>query len=725
MYFAAVALVGATLGQPVGNTSPAAAPVPMLQDYHFYAERDIKLPIKYEKARNTIRQVLLYVAVNGENTWYQEGAVSPDRDHFIYKAKDDGVYWFTIVIEDLQGHRDITDITKTTPDMKVIVKTTKPRIQLTDTPERVGDSITIKWVINDKYPNDNATKVHFKPVGAPNDAWREVSIHPTSKNGVMFSAGTLEPIIVRVTGYDMALNKAEITYQFEGATRTAPAASTTVAATGQTAGPISPAAPTVPSSSPTGPVPPVKPASPAPQTPATPVMSQPDSLSPVPPPAPSAPVAPVVATSPVTPPATGPVSPAGGAASPPPVAPSVPNSVESLAAPHTTSTPMPTMSAPVMPPAPTPTHTPSVVGSSTPAMPAAPVMPAMPPPPSTSTPTVSGSLTANVNLPVGTLNVSASTPLPQTSQSSPSSPAAPVNVGIGVNIGSAPSTNTAAMAPIESRQTVVPALSLGNGASSTGNQTPLAAWTGSISAPANQELPHALVINYLTFDLAYEVESRGPSGISRVDLWVTRDDGRTWLKWSQHDGKGPNIRVNLNLPSNPQPEGMYGFRIVPVSGAGLSEREPAAGDAPDLRVIVDVTPPQLDLFSPVSDPASPDTLIIQWKASDKNWAEDPITIEWSDRPTGPWQPVAVGNDVVQTVGGASPPVLRRLPNTGQYAWHVPAGLSPRVYLKVSARDAAGNVREVITRDPILIDLVKPKGKINGIVPPPTTSLTRQ
>ena len=52
---------------------------------------------------------------------------------------------------------------------------------------------------------------------------------------------------------------------------------------------------------------------------------------------------------------------------------------------------------------------------------------------------------------------------------------------------------------------------------------------------------------------------------------------------------------------------------------------------------------------------------------------------------------------------------------------MPAGLPPRVYLKVTARDAAGNVKEVVTRDPILVDLVKPRAKISGIVGPAGTA----
>src|SRR4029079_18300164 len=93
MNFAAVALVGVTLGQP-------AAPAP---DYYPLNSKNIKLPVKYEKDRKSIRQVKLYVARNGENTCYQEAAVPPDRDSFTYVAKEDGVYWFTMVEEDLKG----------------------------------------------------------------------------------------------------------------------------------------------------------------------------------------------------------------------------------------------------------------------------------------------------------------------------------------------------------------------------------------------------------------------------------------------------------------------------------------------------------------------------------------------------------------------------------------------------------------------------------------------
>ncbi len=233
-------------------------------------------------------------------------------------------------------------------------------------------------------------------------------------------------------------------------------------------------------------------------------------------------------------------------------------------------------------------------------------------------------------------------------------------------------------------------------------------------APA-AELTRLQVVPTLRFDLNYQVDQRGPSGIQRVDLWATRDDGRTWVWWSQHPGNDPTVRVNLGIPSNTQPEGPYGFRLVPVSGAGLSDGTPAPGDAPDIRLVVDVTAPVLRIFPPSSDPADPTALILQWEATDRNFGDDPIALEWSDTPTGPWRPVAGAADgpVVQ-VGAVGPTVARRVANTGRYAWRVPPGLPPRVYLKVTARDAAGNATEQVTREPLLIDLTKPRARITGI-----------
>ena len=247
--------------------------------------------------------------------------------------------------------------------------------------------------------------------------------------------------------------------------------------------------------------------------------------------------------------------------------------------------------------------------------------------------------------------------------------------------------------------------------------SPLAVSNSPSGPPASGNLPPAQIINVTRFDMAYEVEQRGPSGVSRVELWVTRDDGRTWHRWSQVERADSPLTVELDNRMNPQIEGLYGFRIVLSSGAGLSKGPPVAGDVPDLRVDVDITPPLVKIYEPLPDPNQKDTLILRWEASDRNMAADSITLEWSESPNGPWQSVVASVPAPPGIPGSP---ARRLANTGSYAWHLPTTMpSHRVYLRVTARDAAGNVAEARTPQPILVDLNKPVAHIQGIIGTPT------
>lgn len=231
------------------------------------------------------------------------------------------------------------------------------------------------------------------------------------------------------------------------------------------------------------------------------------------------------------------------------------------------------------------------------------------------------------------------------------------------------------------------------------------------------EVANVPVVNFTKFDLQYQIEN-GPSGVSRIDLYATRDDGRTWAKWSQHDGRETPLRVSVDGRGNQQVEGDYGFRMVPVSGAGLSDGPPAAGAPPEVRVHVDVTPPVLTAYQPTADPAQRNTLLLHWKATDRNFGRDPIAIEWSEHPAGPWKSVTAGDAVVPVAGGQGV-APNRIPNTGTYPWALPAGLAtPKVYLRFTAWDAAGNKSEAVTPEPVLVDLTKPRAKIHGIVGAP-------
>ncbi len=546
-----------------------AAGQPPAADFYPITNRTFKLPINYAKERAGIRQVQLFVSRDQGATWAQEAEMPPDRDFFAYVAKDDGVYWFNMVVVDMKGGRDPLDLTKEPPAMKALVDTVKPAVRVTDA-QRAGGDVEVRWQVEDKNPDDAATKVAYRPAGS-DGLWQEVTVPATSRTGVRFKPGLAGPVVVKVSVADLAGNKGE-------AEKEIGAAGGELASTSFSAGAVPPVMP--------HPVPPV---------------------SAVPPPSPAPPFD----------------------LGPPPV---------------------------VTPPA--------VVGMTPPPAPA--FVTPTPPAPAPGGPTYLASGQGKM------------TPDPVE----------------WTNVKPAGSTTATAL---------------------PGNALAVGSGVGPVSAPAG-DANRAQVVNTPRFDLAFEVDARGPSGISRVDLWVTRDGGRQWLRWSEHDGRGP-VRVALDVPGNGQVEGPYGFRLVPVSGAGLSDAAPVPGTPPDLNVVLDVTPPLVKILPPASDPGQPDTLVVQWEATDRNLGDAPIVLEWSDAPAGPWRPLGGAPEAGVVTASNTAPSAARLANSGRFAWRVPANLpTHRVFLKVTARDLGGNVTEVMTREPLLVDLVKPRARIQGIVP---------
>jgi hypothetical protein len=213
----------------------------------------------------------------------------------------------------------------------------------------------------------------------------------------------------------------------------------------------------------------------------------------------------------------------------------------------------------------------------------------------------------------------------------------------------------------------------------------------------NSGRPVGQVTNNRRVTLEYEVAKIGPSRVGSVELYVTRDDGLTWARLSgEHgvpgDGRGQELRrtISVDLPD----DGVYGFHLLVKSGAGLSKPAPRSGDAPQMRLELDTKLPTAELYRPELNPAAADALLISWKAGDKNLSENPIRLQWAERPTGPWE----------DIGGPA------LANTGSHSWRVGGNVPPKVYLRLSVRDNAGNIAVAETPEPILVDLSTPEVK---------------
>jgi hypothetical protein len=220
-------------------------------------------------------------------------------------------------------------------------------------------------------------------------------------------------------------------------------------------------------------------------------------------------------------------------------------------------------------------------------------------------------------------------------------------------------------------------------------------------------LPPLRIINKRQAKLDFEVAKFGPSGLGSVDVYVTTDEGATWERMPGDanlslppTGGAPGVspvKGSLMVPLAREAT-IYGFYIIVKSRAGLGKAPPRNGDPPQIRLEADTTLPEAELYSPQPDPNQHDVLVLTWKASDHNLTATPISLEWAEHKDGPW--FYIGDP--------------ELPNTGTFPWQVPSKAPPKVYLKLTVRDKAGNQAVAQTNEPILVDLSVPEVSFIGL-----------
>jgi hypothetical protein len=212
-----------------------------------------------------------------------------------------------------------------------------------------------------------------------------------------------------------------------------------------------------------------------------------------------------------------------------------------------------------------------------------------------------------------------------------------------------------------------------------------------------QMLPRGVrprMVNRRRFEMEYDVSSIGPEGIGKIELWGTRDGGRTWnLFQVDNDNRSP-IVVNVNA------EGLYGFRMVVETSTGLRGTPPGSGDLPEVWVGVDTNKPQAKLWIADAPTAvRPCELSIRWNADDEMLAARPVSLSFSDSPTGPWSTIAAG-----------------LENTGRYDWRLDNRVPDSIYVRLEVRDEAGNSLVVDTPEAVSVARIRPQGRILNVRP---------
>ncbi len=182
-----------------------------------------------------------------------------------------------------------------------------------------------------------------------------------------------------------------------------------------------------------------------------------------------------------------------------------------------------------------------------------------------------------------------------------------------------------------------------------------------------------------SFDIEYTVNDDAlPLG--SVQLWYTQDHGQSWFEFGlDEDRQSP-------MPFDAPGEGPFGFFFVLTNSTGASSAPPRPGDTPHQQVLVDFSPPVVQLH-PLRQTISLGQTVVQirWTAIDSQLTARPIEMVYRRPPDDSWLPVV------------SDPVA----NTGRYDWRVPEGVSGAIAVRVTVTDQGGHRTE---SDPQTIEL---------------------
>lgn len=199
------------------------------------------------------------------------------------------------------------------------------------------------------------------------------------------------------------------------------------------------------------------------------------------------------------------------------------------------------------------------------------------------------------------------------------------------------------------------------------------------------------------FKLQYAIDDAGPNGPASVELWITQDGGRTWIRRGEDPDRTSPFDVDLGG------EGTFGLCLVARSASGLGDQPPAPGDPPQSWVEVDTTPPAVQLYPPqIGTGQHAGKVAITWRATDLHLAPNSVSLQWRpDQPGAAWQPIMDGQE-----------------NMGQYIWTVPPSFPAKFLIRVEAVDSLGHRGSAETPEstPVIVDRSRPRSRIIGLDP---------
>lgn len=208
--------------------------------------------------------------------------------------------------------------------------------------------------------------------------------------------------------------------------------------------------------------------------------------------------------------------------------------------------------------------------------------------------------------------------------------------------------------------------------------------------PASPSIAGRQLLNTNHATVEYRIEPVGPSGIGKVEAYITTDQGQTWQRFKEDtDKRSP---LELDLPG----EGVYGIRLAVTNGNGFGGTPPQRGDAPTTVFEVDTTAPLVQLRSVEPVPGG-GSLEVRWTASDRNLGSEPVSLFYRTKVDGAWIPI-----------------VRNLKNDGAYRWTFPREQGSQFFVKIEVADQAGNIARTETPNAVVVDTTEPRATVVGV-----------
>lgn len=619
-------------------TAPAALPEPIYWKQHLFL-----IPYQWGSAAEpgAARAVWLFLSKDRGASWQKISEAKPDVKAFNYRAEGDGEYWFAVRTFDKQGRAWPQGPYQ--PELRVIVDTTLPRIDELRAQPAANSVIDIQARVADSNLDPNTWRFEWQADAA--GAWQPavlqgVTVQPIGNTGIPLGGSALHalwqppagtrPVALRGTVMDRAGNSATYQARLDGG----PALS----------GPLltSPGVNT------------------AAARPAIPAAS--------PPPTPSLPSANALEANNAAQGWTSVGNSTAPATSPgqtvPPTQPTTPPATQPWPAANTTRAPFQlwTGAAPPKDDGVTAYGSPQLFGA-----------------PPVSAPRISS---ANASPRVEAKYAGIAKP-----QSDAPNASAPT-------VSSRP--QFAALEPYRELGTATPAIpsaSVAPAAPALAPGKPVAQDVTPVDSPNSPHSPPSppKLVGSRTFALEYDLDDAGRGAVSKVELWGSRDGGKSWNRYAQDDDNRSPLIVTVD------DEGLYGFRIVVQNAGAAVAQTPRPGDSPELWVSVDLKRPVVELTAIERGQGNTaDNLILHWRAMDNNLEPRPIALFYSSHTAGPWSAIATN-----------------LENTGEYAWRVERYVPARFYLRIEARDTAGNMAAFQTREPVEFSTAHLTGRLRS------------